>query len=165
MARRVAGNFGTEKRFLEFAKKCRDFVAYEKMLKIWFFIIPSVVALEQDEGEDVCICRAAAARSWQRRRHPTHPKRGGSVALGRPITPHPTHPKRGSSGAPLNAPICKTTHNQNTAQPNPTQPNQPNRPVQPEPINQLNPAQHKFPQHPCAGNAGKNGRRQIPHFL
>jgi len=33
VARRVAGNFGTEKRFLEFAKKCRDFVAYEKIKK------------------------------------------------------------------------------------------------------------------------------------
>ena len=44
MARRVAGNFGTEKRFLEFAKKCRDFVAYEKIKKIWLLIIPSVVA-------------------------------------------------------------------------------------------------------------------------
>jgi hypothetical protein len=53
VARRVTGNFGAEKRFLEFAKKCRDFVAYEKMLKIWFFIIPSVVALEQDEGEGI----------------------------------------------------------------------------------------------------------------
>jgi hypothetical protein len=44
VARRVAGNFGTEKRFLEFAKKCRDFVAYEKIKKIWLLIIPSVVA-------------------------------------------------------------------------------------------------------------------------